>query len=267
MKRAYGMCMAILAVYLLGGCGQSSGFVYSGTIEGTEIPVQSELAGTVRVLAAAEGQLVRAGEQLARLDEQQLQLQVSEGQAAVEAVEAKWEEAKAGSRSEELAQAVAQWEQARKVTEQAQARVQSAGEQVTSQLAVKEQLSGDLTSARETMRYHEKRMNQMRNAYDNGEATQEQLDGMKEAFNQAKMQVTNLEARIKATEAQIAQADHEKAAKLLRRSKQKLPRSLPKPSWRLSGREAQTISFAICWPSSSKQTASWLSFRLRPVRR
>lgn len=164
------------------------------------------------MLAAAEGQLVKAGDPLARVDDKQLNLQVDEAKAAVEAAQAKWEEAKAGSRSEELMQAAAQFEQAQKGTQQALSRINSSGEQVSVLAAVKEQLSKDLASAQETLRYHEKRLNQTKNSYDNGKATQDQLDNLSETVNQARMQVNDLESRSKSTDAQIAQAQHEREA-------------------------------------------------------
>lgn len=200
----------LVGVFLLAGCQSSGeGFVYSGSIEGTEIPIQSEISGAVLMLAAVEGQIVKVGDTLAKLDDSLLNLQVDEAKAAAEAAQAKWEEAKAGSRSEELSQAAAQLEQAQKATKQAESKINSAEKQVAVQLAVKEQLSKDLASAQETLRYHEKRLNQTKNLYDNGKATQDQLDSLNETVNQARMQVNDLQARINSAEAQIAQARHE----------------------------------------------------------
>lgn len=200
----------VVSILLLAGCQTSDkAFVYSGTIEGTEIPIQSELGGSLPVLTGEEGQQVKAGELLARTDDAQVRLQVAEAKAAVEAAQAKWEEAKAGSRSEELSQAAAQLEQAQKVTQQAQAQIGSAGEQVASLNAVKEQLTKDLASIQETLRLHIKRLNQTKNAYDSGDATKDQIDTMNETVNQTQMQVNDLEARIKSTDAQIAQARHQ----------------------------------------------------------
>lgn len=211
-KHTIRMLIFILVIALAGCQKAGGGFVYSGSIEGTEIPIQSELAGTVQTMSAAEGQTVKAGDTLARFDDKHAMLQIGEAKAAVEAAQAKWEEAKAGSRSEELSQAAAQLEQARKVTEQARSRVKGAEEQVAALTAVKDQLTHDLASANETLRYHEKRLRFTQNLYDKGDATQEQVDSLNEAVNQARMQVVNLDARIKTAEAQIAQARHETEA-------------------------------------------------------
>lgn len=214
MKKSLPLAPALLAAaLLLAGCsGAGPGFLYYGTIEGTEIPVQTEIGGTVESMAAEEGQPVRAGDVMARLDRSQAGLQVDEAKAALDSAKAKWEEAKAGSRSEELMQAAAQYEQAQMITQQALARIRSAEEQIAVLSAVKEQLVKDSASAKETHVYNERRLNQTMNRYDSGQASQEQIDQLKETVNQSNRQVNSLEAQSKSTEAQIAQAQHEREA-------------------------------------------------------
>lgn len=92
-----------LLFILLSGCGQKQTTpTYSGTIEGTEIPVQSELGGSVKEIKVAEGDEVKAAQALLKLDDSQYALQLAEAKAGVDAAQAKYDEAKDNSKSSDF---------------------------------------------------------------------------------------------------------------------------------------------------------------------
>lgn len=83
----------------------SEALTTSGTIEATEVPVASEVAGKVNEVLVAEGSRVTPGEAIARLDTSALSLQLEQAQAAQRLAEAKLAEVKAGPRAAQVRQA------------------------------------------------------------------------------------------------------------------------------------------------------------------
>ncbi|MGE5623653.1 MAG: HlyD family secretion protein [Methanocella sp.] len=77
----------------------------SGTIEATEVPVASEVAGKVLEVLVQEGSRVKPGEALVRLDTAALSLQLEQAQASLRLAEAKLAEAKVGPRAAQVRQA------------------------------------------------------------------------------------------------------------------------------------------------------------------
>ncbi len=74
----------------------------TGTLEGREVTIASELGGRIVALAANEGDDINAGDILVRLDEQETRTQIAQAEAAVNAAEANVARLKAGARPEEL---------------------------------------------------------------------------------------------------------------------------------------------------------------------
>ncbi|MBN2001771.1 MAG: efflux RND transporter periplasmic adaptor subunit [Anaerolineae bacterium] len=74
----------------------------TGTLEGREVTIASELGGRIVALTVNEGDTVNAGEVLVRLDEQETLTQIAQAEAAVGAAEANVARLKAGARPEEL---------------------------------------------------------------------------------------------------------------------------------------------------------------------
>lgn len=80
----------------------------SGTLEGRQVAIASELGGQLVALMADEGQVVTAGQVLLRLDDAQAQIQVAQARAALAAAEAALAGLAAGPRTQEVAAAEAQ---------------------------------------------------------------------------------------------------------------------------------------------------------------
>lgn len=88
---------------LLPGCTTKQTVpLYSGTIEGTEISVQSELGGAVKEIKIKEGDEVKAGQLLLKLDDKSYALQLEEAKAGVAAAQAKYDEANDNTRSSDF---------------------------------------------------------------------------------------------------------------------------------------------------------------------
>lgn len=96
-------------VILLAGCGNGNTGVIeaSGTIEGTDINVGSEVAGRVRAVPVSEGARVEAGDTLVLVDDEEYRLQLRQAEANLASFESAFRLAAEGSRREDIVQAEA----------------------------------------------------------------------------------------------------------------------------------------------------------------
>lgn len=91
-KGAFSFLMIfLLTLSTLTGCGQKEPSIYSGTIEGIEIPIQSELGGPLKEINVAEGDEVKKGQALMKLDDRTYALQLEEAKAGVAAAQAQYD--------------------------------------------------------------------------------------------------------------------------------------------------------------------------------
>lgn len=102
MRRRLWVITGFIFSLLLGGCAKEGPPVYSGTIEGVEVPILSEIGGAVQQLHIDEGNSIQKGDVLAVLDHRVLNQQVKEAEAAVELAQAALDDTKAGPRDQEL---------------------------------------------------------------------------------------------------------------------------------------------------------------------
>lgn len=106
---------AALAMLLLAACGNENGkntIEASGNIEATNIMISAKAGGEVVDLRASEGERVGRNDTLLIIDHEAMELQLSRAEAVVEMTEAQLALARKGARSEDIAQAQAQYNKA-----------------------------------------------------------------------------------------------------------------------------------------------------------
>jgi HlyD family secretion protein len=103
------IAVILLSAILVAGCAKNSrGTIEaSGTIEGTDINIGSEVLGRVRELRVKEGSTVNPGDTLLLVDDREYRLQLVAAQAGLAALDAAYRLAVKGSRSEDVTQAEA----------------------------------------------------------------------------------------------------------------------------------------------------------------
>jgi len=101
----------IVAVVLLNGCSGNSKDVIeaSGTIEGTDVNIGTEVAGRVKELRVDEGSRVAKGDTLALIDDTEYQIQLRQASANLASFESAYKLAIEGSRKEDILQAEASY--------------------------------------------------------------------------------------------------------------------------------------------------------------
>jgi len=95
------LCLSVLGMT---GCTSPSdeSFQASGTIEANEVHVGAEVGGKVVSVSVKEGDMVQKGQEIARIDDTILKWQVAQAEAAAEVAEARLGETKKGNRVEQI---------------------------------------------------------------------------------------------------------------------------------------------------------------------
>ncbi|HZK55084.1 MAG TPA: HlyD family efflux transporter periplasmic adaptor subunit [Desulfosporosinus sp.] len=75
---------------------------YSGTIEGTDLPVQPELGGRIVDLPVQEGQMIKAGDIVAKLEDSQAKISLDTAKGQQTQAQAKLDDLLGGARAEEI---------------------------------------------------------------------------------------------------------------------------------------------------------------------
>lgn len=203
---------SVIFILLLGGCGDEEIPVYSGTVEGVEVPILTEIGGAVQQLHAEEGQKIHKGDVLAVLDQRSLEQQVKEAQAAVDLSQAALDDIKAGAREQELKRALYQIEQSQGQIQQLQsqhAKLETTREQ---RKALYEQANSQLGGATSTLEFHQNKLQDLEILYKQGAISEERLNEQREAVEQAQTAVNNLQSQVKHQDAQLRMTDQEQEA-------------------------------------------------------
>ena len=109
-----GRVLALVATLGVIGCsGSSDGVIEaSGTIEGTDVNIASQVTGTIDRLFVDEGSRVKAGDTLVTIDDTEYRLQLQQAIAMEEGAEAQYRLALEGARKEDVLQAEANFKSA-----------------------------------------------------------------------------------------------------------------------------------------------------------
>jgi len=76
--------------------------MYSGTIEGSELPVQPEIAGRIIDLPVREGQMIKVGDIVAKLEDSQAKISLETAKIQQTQAQAKLDDLLGGTRTEEI---------------------------------------------------------------------------------------------------------------------------------------------------------------------
>ena len=109
MKKKLAIIVVILVLITLSVLGYRNYFkssadstTYSGTIEGTETPVQPELGGRIADLKVREGQIIKAGDIVAKLEDSQAKISLDSVKSQQTQAQAKLDDLLGGARAEEI---------------------------------------------------------------------------------------------------------------------------------------------------------------------
>ena len=177
--------------------------IYSGSIEATLIPIQSEVPGRITNLTIMEGQKVSAGEVIANTDNQGAKIALAVAQSQLDQAEQKLADLVAGSRSQELRRFQANYSQSKAGLEQAKASIGQVRANQAQALNTQAQVEAILQRDQENLKYQEKQLNDAKSLFKEGAISTKELDTQTHLWTLAKEQLQNTQAQYDATSDQI----------------------------------------------------------------
>ncbi|WP_407313285.1 HlyD family secretion protein [Desulfosporosinus sp. SB140] len=151
---------------------------YSGTIEGTEVPVQPELAGRIVDLKVQEGQVIKTGDIIAKLDDSQAKISLDTAKSEQTQAQAKLNDLLGGSRAEELR------------------RLQ----------AVVDQANANVAALAPSLELEESNLANDQKLYASGGISKQALDTQQNKYDTIKAQYEGAQANVNAAQASLDQA-------------------------------------------------------------
>jgi HlyD family secretion protein len=151
---------------------------YSGTIEGTEIPVQPELGGRIVELLVSEGQVIKTGDILAKLDDSQAKISLEVAKSQQTQAQAKLDDLLGGARAEEI---------------------QRLASLVT-------QAKANLSSLEPTLKFEEDNLANDQKLYESGAISKQVVDAQVNKLDTLKAQYQSAQASVNAAQASLNQA-------------------------------------------------------------
>ncbi|EHQ87758.1 HlyD family secretion protein [Desulfosporosinus youngiae] len=152
--------------------------LYSGTIEGTELPVQPELGGRVVELLIQEGQMIKTGDIIAKLDDSQAKISLDIAKSQQIQAQAKLNDLLGGVRAEEL-------RRLEHLVNQAKA---------------------NLSALEPTLKFEEETLAANQKLYESGALSKQALDAQQNKLDTLKAQYQGAQASADAAQASLDQA-------------------------------------------------------------
>ncbi|CAH2213117.1 HlyD family secretion protein [Tepidibacter aestuarii] len=97
----------LLIAFSITGCSKDISLVYTGTLEATEVDLNSEVSSTVKNVFVTEGSSVKKGDKILQIEDTSILIKLNQANAQLNAAKADFDEVSSGSRSEEIKKAQA----------------------------------------------------------------------------------------------------------------------------------------------------------------
>ena len=184
MRKKAAVLVVILLIIALSVLGDrylnrsSESNIYSGTIEGTERPVQTELAGRIVELQVKEGQVLKIGDTIARLDDSQAKISLDIAKSQQTQAQAKLNDLLGGARAEEIRRL----------------------EHLVSQA------KANLSALEPNLKLEEENLAANQKLYESGAISKQMMDTQQTKLDTLKAQYRSAQANVDATQASLDQA-------------------------------------------------------------
>ncbi|MDO0822470.1 HlyD family secretion protein [Desulfosporosinus nitroreducens] len=151
---------------------------YSGTIEGTEIPVQPEFGGRIVELLVSEGQVIKTGDIIAKLDDSQAKISLDVAKIQQTQAQAKLNDLLGGARVEEIR------------------RLEN----------VVTQAKANLSALEPNLKFEEDNLANNQKLYESGAISKQDMDAQQNKIATLKAQYESVQASVNVAQASLDQA-------------------------------------------------------------
>lgn len=196
MGKIHPMIVIMALFFLLTACTNNEEQLYSGTIEGEEIPILAEVSGPVQSFLADEGDMVTTGQPLVQIDNQLIKAQLKEAKAGVQAAKAALDEVKAGTRNQEIEKTLSLLEQNDVKIDSVNIQLSKLNDVLIQRKANIDQIKVQLNSAEETELFYKDQLKKFEELYKNGAASENEVKAQEEQLNKATSSVNQLKAKL-----------------------------------------------------------------------
>ena len=200
MRKIPSIIVIIALFFFITACSANEEQLYSGTIEGEEIPILAEVTGPVQAFLADEGDTVTKGQSLVQIDNRLIRAQMKEAKAGVQAAKAALDEVKAGTRNQEIKKTLSLLEQNDVKMDSVNIQLSKLNDLLIQRKANIDQIKAQLKSAEETELFYKDQLIKIEKLYKNGAASENELKVQEEQVNKAASSVNQLKAKLKEVE-------------------------------------------------------------------
>lgn len=187
--------VVVITIIFTVGCAKApKGLILSGSIEATEIDINSEVSGKIVKILKSEGDLLSEGESLVAVDEGAAKLQIKSEEAALKAANAKLDELRAGSRTEEIKQAEAAAEAAKANLDEVSRGSRS--EIIAQDEAAYKQAKEGVNTAQKNYDYRMDLLKKYQTLFQGEAVTEQQVKDVQNAADSAYQQLVDAKAKL-----------------------------------------------------------------------
>lgn len=204
--------IVIMSIFILiTACSANEEQLYSGTIEGEEIPILAEVTGPVQAFLADEGDAVSKGQPLVQIDDRLIRAQMKEAKAGVQAAKAALDEAKAGTRNQEIKKTLSLLEQNDVKIDNVNIQRSKLNDLLIQRKANIDGIEAQLESAEESELFYKDQLKKIEELYKNGAVSENEVKGYEEQLNKATASVNQLKAKLEEVESLYEMANKDKS--------------------------------------------------------
>ncbi len=211
MRKIPFIIVIISLFILITACSANEEKLYSGTIEGEEIPILAEVTGPVQAFLADEGDIVSKGQPLVQIDDRLIRAQMKEAKAGVQAAKAALDEVKAGTRNQEIKKTLSLLEQNDVKIDNVNIQRSKLNDLLIQRKASIDGIKAQLESAEESALFYKDQLKKIEELYKNGAASENEVNGYEEQLNKATASVNQLKAKLEEVESLYEMAKKDKS--------------------------------------------------------
>ncbi|WFD08824.1 HlyD family secretion protein [Tepidibacter hydrothermalis] len=165
----------LLILFSITGCSKDTSLVYTGTLEATEVDLNSEVSSTVKNVFVDEGSSVKKGDKILQIDDASLLIKLNQANAQLNASKADFEDVSNGSRNEEI--------------KKAQANLES--------------IDALLSGAKSEYEYVRDNYNDLKSLYEQDAVSKKELDGAKTSMDKAYSNFQNVQKQYESAKSSV----------------------------------------------------------------
>lgn len=200
MKKAF-FGFLLIVMLSLSACAEKNDLELSGTIEATQIDINSEVSGKIIKVLLDEGNIVHKDDVIALIDPASYEIQVRKSKAAVEEAEASLEELKNGTRPQQLNKAEAEVNIAKAKLDET--KKGSRPEEISKAQSQYQQALDVVNSSQTNYDYRNNNLKRQKELFDTEVVSQQQVDDAQNVLDQAEQQLINAKDNLNVLKAQL----------------------------------------------------------------